>query len=71
MAQDQVLERKVLAGTTAINWDAKHHQEEAQHRRRSISGQGAPRCVHDPDRLLPPFNPTVSSLNGRVKIDRL
>ena len=52
MAQDQVLERKVLAGTTAINEDAKQHQEEAQHRhrRRSISGQGAPRCVHDPDR---------------------
>jgi hypothetical protein len=42
-SQDQVLERKVLAGTTAINKDAKHHQEEAQHRRGSISGQGAPR----------------------------
>jgi hypothetical protein len=42
VSQDQVLERKVLAGTTAINKDAKQHQEEAQHRRGSISGQGAP-----------------------------
>src|SRR6266571_8581184 len=43
VAQDQVLERKVLAGTTAINQDTKRHREEAQHRRGSISGQGAPR----------------------------
>jgi hypothetical protein len=43
VAQDQVLERKVLAGTTAINQDAKQYQEEAQHRRASISGQAAPR----------------------------
>jgi hypothetical protein len=42
VSQDQVLKRKVLAGTTAINKDAKQHQEEAQHRRGSISGQGAP-----------------------------
>jgi hypothetical protein len=41
VSQDQVLERKVLAGTTAINKDAKQHQKEAQHRRGSISGQGA------------------------------
>jgi hypothetical protein len=45
VSQDQILERKILAGTTAINKDAKQHQEEAQHRRGSISGQGAPRCA--------------------------
>ena len=43
VSQDQVLERQVLAGTKAVNKDAKEHQEEAQHRRGSISGQGAPR----------------------------
>jgi hypothetical protein len=42
VSQDQVLERNVLAGTTAINKDAKQHEEEVQHRRGSISGQGAP-----------------------------
>jgi len=41
VSQDEVLEYKVLAGTTAINQDAKQHREEAQHRRGSISGQGA------------------------------
>lgn len=55
MWQDQVLERKVLAGTTAINKDAQQRQEEAHHRRGSISGQGR-QGVHDPDRLLPPFS---------------
>jgi len=45
VSQNQILERKILAGTTAINKDAKQHQEEAQHRRGSISGQGAPRCA--------------------------
>jgi len=44
VSQDQILERKVLAGTTTINKDAKQHQEEAQHRRGSISGQG-PACA--------------------------
>src|SRR5579859_4645093 len=43
VSQDQILERKVSEGTTAINKHAKQHQEEAQHRRGSISGQGAPR----------------------------
>ena len=43
MAQDEVLEREVFAGTTEISQDAKQHREEAQHRRGSISGQGAPR----------------------------
>jgi len=43
VSQDHVLERKVLLGTTAINQDAKQHQEEAQHRRGSISGQA--RCA--------------------------
>jgi hypothetical protein len=51
---DQILERKILAGTTAINKDAKQDQGEAQHRRASISGQVA-QGVHDSDRLLPPF----------------
>jgi len=37
--QDQILKRKVLAGTKAINKDANQHQEEAQHRRGIISGQ--------------------------------
>jgi hypothetical protein len=46
-----------LAGTTAINQDAKQHQEEAQHRRGSISGQ-ADHGVGDPGRLLPPFSAT-------------
>jgi hypothetical protein len=55
VSKDQILKRKVLAGTTAINKDAQQHQEEAQHRRGSISGQGRQR-VHDPDRLLPPFS---------------
>ena len=48
MSQDQILERKVLAGTTAINQGAKQHREEAKHRRGSISGQGAP-PLDDPD----------------------
>ncbi len=38
VSQDQILQRKVLPYTTAINKDAKQHQEEAQHRRGSISG---------------------------------
>jgi len=45
VSQDQILERKVSAGTTAINKDAKQHQEKAQHRRGSISGQGTPPCA--------------------------
>jgi hypothetical protein len=45
VSQDQILERKILAGTTAIKKDAQQHQEEAQHRRGGISGQGAPRCA--------------------------
>ena len=44
VSRDEVLEGKVAAGTTAINQDAKQHQEEAQHRRGSISGHGAPSC---------------------------
>ncbi len=44
MSKDQVLECEVAAGATAINQDAKQHQEEAQHRRGSISGHGAPSC---------------------------
>jgi hypothetical protein len=54
VSQDQILERKILTGTTAINEDAKQHQEEAQHRRGSIQGR-ARQGVHDPDPLLPPF----------------
>jgi len=42
VAKDQVLKRKVSAGTTAIKKDAKQHHEEAHHRRGSISGQRAP-----------------------------
>lgn len=42
MAQDQILEHKVLVGTKAINKDAMQHQDEAQHRRGSISGQRPP-----------------------------
>jgi len=45
VSKDQILKRKVLVGTTAINKNAKQHQEEAQHRRGSISGQGTPRCA--------------------------
>ena len=35
VSHDQILERKVSAGTTAINKDAKQYPEEAQHRRGS------------------------------------
>jgi hypothetical protein len=35
--QDQILERKLVAGTTAIHKDAKQHQDEAQRRGGSIS----------------------------------
>jgi hypothetical protein len=44
VSQDQILERKVSARTTAINDYAKQHHEEAQHRRGSISGQRTPLC---------------------------
>ena len=53
VSQDQILERKILTGTTAINKDAKQHQEEAQHRRGRYQGR-ARQGVHDSDRLLPP-----------------
>jgi hypothetical protein len=69
VSQDQILERKILAGTTAINKDAKQHQEEAQHRRGSISGQ-ARQGVHDPDRLLPPFSRGKTAPAETVCADR-
>ena len=43
--QDQILEGKVSARTTAINDYAEQHHEEAQHRRGSISGQRTPLCA--------------------------
>ena len=67
MSQDQILERKVLAGTTAINKDAKQHQEEAQHRRGSIlvslKGSRVVECGHTrmqfqrPSGSMPVVNP--------------
>jgi hypothetical protein len=45
VSQHQIFERKVSAGTKAINKDSRQHHEEAQHRRGSISGQRMPPCA--------------------------
>ncbi|MHB8589705.1 MAG: hypothetical protein ACYDA0_12760 [Candidatus Dormibacteraceae bacterium] len=55
MSQDQVLERQVLAGTTAINQDPKQNQRKASTGAAAYQGR-ARQGAHDPDRLLPPFN---------------
>ena len=53
VSQDQILERKILAGTTAIK------RTRSSIKRKPSTGAGAyqgraRQGVHDPDRLLPP-----------------
>lgn len=67
VAQGQILEDEVVAGTTGTNKDAHEHIQEAHHRRGRISAgfsshrklianRAGRSCVRDPDRLLPSYN---------------
>jgi hypothetical protein len=55
VSQDPILERKVSAGTTDINKDAKQHQRRPSTGAGAYQGRARHRA-HAPDRLLPPFN---------------
>jgi hypothetical protein len=74
VAQDQILEDKVVAGATGVNKDANEQIEKAQHRRGRISAGFLSRqkldanrarsiWVRDPDRLLPPYSYYIGPLD--------